>query len=68
MVSSQGIYHFDVWEKGLNLVSDMSDSNRNWKGRYFFVKGTNWVCHQEEWKTMPHGYFDNTWAFVKDSG
>ena len=45
----------------------MSDSNRNWKGRYFFVKGTNWVYHEEEWETMPHG-FDNTWAYVKDSG
>ena len=68
IVSSQGIYHFVVRKKGLKLVSDMPDSNRNWKGRYFFVKGTNWVCCQEEWKTMPHGYFDNTWASVKDSG
>ena len=47
-------------KKGLKLVFNMPDSNRNWKGRYFFVKGTNWVCRQEEWKMMPHGYFDNT--------
>jgi len=46
----------------------MPDSNRNWKSRYFFVEGTDWVCRQEEWATMPHGYFDNTWAFVRDSG
>ena len=47
-------------------MSDMPDSNRNWKGRYFFVQGTDWVCHREEWVTMPHG-FDNTWGIVKDS-
>ena len=67
IVSSQEIYHFVARKKGLRLVSDMPDSNRNWKGRYFFVKGMNWVCHQEEWEMMPHG-FDNTWAYVKDSG
>ena len=66
--SSKGTYHFNARDKNLRLVSDMPDSNRNWKSRYFFVEGTNWVCRQEEWATMPHGYFDNTWAFVRDSG
>ena len=68
IASSKGTYHFNAREKGLRLVSDMPDSNRNWKSRYFFVEGTDWVCRQEEWATMPRGYFDNTWAFVKDSG
>jgi len=67
IVSSQEIYHFAASKKGLRLVFDMPDSNRNWKGRYFFVKVMNWVCFQEEWEMMPHG-FDNTWAYVKDSG
>ena len=44
IVSSQGIYHFSARKKELRLVSDMSDCNRNWKGRYFFIKGMNWVC------------------------
>ena len=66
--SSKGTYHFSVREKDLKLVSDMPDSNRNWKSRFFFVEGTDWVCHEEEWVTMPHGYFDNTWAFVRKSG
>ena len=48
-------------------MSDMLDSNRNWKSRFFFVKGTDWVCCEEEWATMPYGYFDNTWAYVKES-
>ena len=66
--SSKGTYHFAVREKDLKLVSDMLDSNRNWKSRFFFVEGTDWVCREEEWATMPHGYFDNTWAFVIESG
>ena len=67
IVSSQGIYHFAARKKALRLVSDMPDSNKNWKGRYFFVQGTDWVCRLEEWVTMPHG-FDNTWGIVKDLG
>ena len=66
--SSKGTYHFAVREKELKLVSDMPDSNRNWKSRFFFVEGIDWVCHEDEWATMPHGYFDNTWAYVKESG
>ena len=34
----------------------------------FFDEGMDWVCRQEEWVKMPHGYFDNTWAFVRESG
>ena len=48
IVSSKGTYHFSARKKELRLVSDMLDSNRNWKGRYFFAKETNWVCRQEE--------------------
>ncbi|KAL0014026.1 hypothetical protein SO802_001095 [Lithocarpus litseifolius] len=32
ITSSQGIYHFSARKKGLRLVSDMPDSNRNSKG------------------------------------
>ena len=64
----KGTYHFAIREKNLKLVSDMPDSNRNWKSKFFFVEGTDWVCCEEEWATMPRGYFDNTWAFVRESG
>ena len=67
IISTQGIYHFAARKKALRLVSDMLDFNRNWKGRYFFVKGTDWVCRPGEWDTMSHG-FDNTWGIVKDLG
>ena len=67
IISSQGIYHFATRKKALRLVLDMPDSNKNWKGKYFFVKGMDQVCRLEEWDTMPHG-FNNTWGIVKDSG
>ena len=60
IASSKGTYHFTIREKDLKLVSDMPDSNRNWKSKYFFVERMDWVCRQEEWVTMPRGYFDNT--------
>ena len=65
--SSKGIYHFLARKSSLRLVSDLPDSNRNWKNRYCFVKGTEWVCRPEEWNSMPDG-FDNTWGIVKESG
>jgi len=39
IVSSKGTYHFAARGKDLRLVSDMPDSNRNWKSRYFFCQG-----------------------------
>ena len=26
------------------------------------------MCREEEWATMPRGYFENTWAFIRESG
>ena len=67
IVSSQEIYHFAERKKELRLTSNMPNSNRNWNGRYFFVRGMDWVCRPEVWVTMPHGC-DNTWGIVKDLG
>ena len=36
IASSKGTYHFNAWEKNLRLVSDMPDSNRNWKSMLLF--------------------------------
>ena len=43
----------------------LPSGRRTWSW-FFFVEGTNWVCREEEWATMPHGYFDNR-AYVKES-
>ena len=48
ITSCKGMYHLTIREKDLKLVFDMPYSNRNWKSRYFFVEGTDWVCRQEE--------------------
>jgi len=45
----------------------MPDSNRNWKNRYFFVQGMDWVCKLEEWDSMPDE-FDNTWGVLNEYG
>ena len=37
--SSKGTYHFAVREKDLKLVSDMPNSNRNWKSGFSLLKG-----------------------------
>ena len=65
--SSQGNYHFLARKMSLRLMSNMPDSNKNWKNRYFFVQGTDQVCRPEEWDTMPDS-FDNTQGIVKESG
>ena len=66
ITSSKGIYHFLARKSLLRLVSDMPDSNRNWKNSYFFIKGTKWVCKPEKWDCMPNN-FDNTWGVVKEA-
>ena len=48
IVSSKGTYHFFVREKDLRLVSNMPNSNRSWKSRYFFLEGSDWVCCPKE--------------------
>ena len=45
----------------------MPDFNRNWKNRYFFVQGMDWVCKPEEWDSMPDK-FDNTWDVLNEFG
>lgn len=51
----------------LRLVFDMPNSNRDWKGRYFFVQGSNWVCRSDKWDSMLDG-FDNTWEVLEKAG
>ena len=64
---SKGIYHFLAGKPSFKLVSDMPDSNRNCKNRYFFVQGMDWVCILEESDSIPDG-FDNTWGVLIESG
>ena len=53
IVKSRGIYSFLPRKLSLRLVYETPNSNLNWKNRYFFVQGDNWVCHPDEQLDMP---------------
>ena len=66
IVKSRGIYNFLPRKPSLRLVYETPDSNRNWKNRYFFIQGDNWMCHPDEWENMP--LVDRTWGIMPSSG
>ena len=41
------------------------DSNRNWKGRYFFMEGDGWMSHPGDNEFM---LVDTTWGILPPSG
>ena len=63
----KGFYNFVVCKLSLKLVSDMFDSNRDWKSRKFFVQGSNWVCRPNKWDNIGEEY-DNTWGVLDKAG
>ena len=66
IVKSRGIYSLLPRKPSLRLVYETPDSNRNWKNRYFFIQGDNWMCHPDEWENMP--LVDRTWGIMPSSG
>ena len=52
ITQSKGMYSFMPRSQLLRLVCDTPDSNRNWKGRYFFLQGDEWMCHPSEQEYM----------------
>ena len=53
IVQSRGMYSFVPRSPLLRLMSDTLDSNRNWKSRYFFMEGDEWMCHPGDHEYMP---------------
>ena len=49
----------------LRLICETPDSNRDWKSRYFFMEGDEWMCHPGDNKYMP---VDKTWGIMSPSG
>ena len=43
ITKSWGMYSFVARKPLLRLVSDTPDSNRDWKSRYFFMDGDEWM-------------------------
>ena len=65
ITKSRGMYSFVARSPLLRLVSDTPDSNRDWKSKYFFMDGSEWVCHPGETEFMP---VDTTWGVLHSSG
>ena len=52
IVKSKGKYSFLPRKPSLRLVYKTPDSNRNWKNRYFFIQGDDWICHLDKRENM----------------
>ena len=65
IVQSRGMYSFLMRKQSLRLVSETLDSNRNWKSRYFFLEGDDWMCHLDDQEFM---LVDKTWGIMPLSG
>ena len=51
IVQSRGMYSSLPRKSSLRLVCETLDSNRNWKSRYFFLQGDDWMCHPDDQDT-----------------
>ena len=65
ITQSKGMYSFVPRSPLLRLVCDTPNSNKNWKGHYFFIQGDDWMCHPSDQKYMP---VDKTWGIMPPSG
>ncbi|KAK9993945.1 hypothetical protein SO802_023648 [Lithocarpus litseifolius] len=65
ITKSKGMYSFVARSPLLWLVSDTLDSNEDWKSRYFFMDGNEWMCHPGDTEFMP---VDTTWGILPSLG
>ena len=61
---SRGMYSFASRSPLLNVIFETPDSNRDWKSRYFFREGDEWMGHLGETEHMP---IDTTWGVLNPS-
>ena len=61
---SRGIYSFASKSLFLKVIFETPDSNRDWKSRYFFLKGDGWMGRLREAEYMP---VDTTWGVLNPS-
>ena len=50
---SRGMYSFVPRSPLLKVIFETPDSNTDWKSRYFFLKGDEWMCHPGDTEYMP---------------
>ena len=62
---SKGMYSFVPRKSILKVIYETPDSNHDWKSRYFFLEGDDWMCHPGETDYM---LVDKTWGILDMSG
>ena len=61
---SRKIYSFVPRSPLLKVIFETPNSNRNWKSRYFFQEGDEWMCRPGDTEHMP---VDTTWGILPPS-
>ena len=61
---SKGMYSFVPRSLLLKVIYETLDSNRDWKSRYFFLEGDDWMCRLGDTEHMP---VDTTWGILHPS-
>ena len=61
---SRGIYSFVPRSLLLKVIFETLDSNKDWKSRYFFLEGDEWMCRPGDTEHMP---VDMTWSILPPS-
>ena len=59
-----GVYSFVPRSLLLKVIYETPDSNKDWKSRYFFLEGDDWMCHPGDTEHMP---VDTTWGILHPS-
>ena len=65
IAQSKGMYSFVLKSPLLRLVCVTPNSNMDWKSRYFFMEGDEWMCHPGDTEYMP---VDKTRGILPPSG
>ena len=65
VTQSKGMYNFTPRNSLLRLICENPNSNRDWKSRYFFLEGDEWMCHSGDNEFMP---VDKTWGIMPPLG
>ena len=61
---SRGMYSFVPKSPLLKVIYETPDSNRDWKSRYFFLKGDDWICRPGDIEHMP---VETAWGILHPS-
>ena len=65
IAQSKGMHSVVLRSSLLRLVYETVDSNRNWKSRYFFMEGDEWMCRLGDTKCI---IVEKKWGILPPSG